>query len=162
MPLPNKSNAPKVSKEPPAVLLGRGVLDQMNRLFDIMKLENDLVVMRKIEEHKQLLKDKQRLTMDYRANMKSIAIQPGILSQLPKELLSESRISAQKLAEMSDRNAKCLRGAVVATQRLVQSVVAIVKQEVVPKPGYRNPGVAPIGAAAYSPTCKPVAVSRTA
>jgi len=148
--------------ESPGMALVKATIGLMDELVRVMMLEVDLVTERKLDEHKSLLKHKQRLTMDYRSNMKSISTQPDLMKQMPPEVVAAAKISAQKLSDMTDRNAKFLRGTVMATQRLLQSIVSIVKQEVLPQGNYHNPNVSQVGAAAYSPVCKPVAVSRTA
>jgi len=167
MQLPNKNTQRPSGKlsgkeKPEAVVLAEGAMTLMDELIQLMNLEIEVVGARKMNEHKDLLKRKQRLTIDYRANMKSIAVQPDVFKQLPDNIRASLKLMAQKLAEATDRNAKFLRGAVMATQRLIQNIVSIVKQEVLPKPGYSNPGALQFGMNAYSPTCKPVAIDRTA
>ncbi len=153
---------PALKEKTPELVLIEATVALMNELVKVMALEIDLLTARKLDEHKELLKQKQRLTMDYRSNMKSIAVQPALLKQLPENVREAVRISAQKLADMTDRNAKFLRGAVMATQRLIQNIVSIVKQEVLPTSGYRNLNTAHLQLGTYSPTCKPVTGSRTA
>lgn len=132
----------------------------MTELAGIMDQEIVLVNGRQQPEHAVLLKRKQRLTLDYRAGMKSLSAQ-GVLKQLPQELHESLKSAAMNLSEASDRNAKTLRTAVLATQRLVQNIVSIVKQEALTKPGYINPTTAHLALGTYSPTCKPVALNRT-
>ena len=138
------------------------MLGLMNELAQIMAQEAEFVNKRDQTAHAALLKRKQRLTMDYRAGMKSVAAEPAVLKQLPEDLRLALRTSAQKLAEISERNARMLRTAVMATQRLIQNIVSIVKQEALTTPGYVNPATAHLALGTYSPICKPVAVSRTA
>jgi flagellar biosynthesis/type III secretory pathway chaperone len=151
-----------VTPKPVEITLVEATIVLMNELVQLMSAEIDILTERKMEEHKELLKRKQRLTIDYRANMKSIAIQPDLFKKIPDDLRAAAKVAAQKLADMSDRNAKFLRGAVMATQRLIQTIVSIVKQEVIPKSGYSNSAIAHLHLGSYSPTCKPVAVNRTA
>ena len=56
---------------------------------------------------------------------------------------------------------RCL-AAKAAVERLIQTIVSIVKDEMLPKGGYVNPNVAHLALGTYSPTCKPVTVYRTA
>jgi hypothetical protein len=134
----------------------------MNELSDLMSQEAELVNARKHQDHALLLKRKQRLTIDYRSGMKSIAAQPDMLKNLPNDLRASLRNSAQRLADITDRNARMLRTAVMATQRLIQSIVSIVKKETLTKDSYTNPKTAHLALGTYSPVCKPVAVIRTA
>jgi hypothetical protein len=138
------------------------LINLMEELIQIMVQEADLVNGRKRTEHAELLKRKQRLTVDYRAGMKSIAAQPEMLKELPEGTRRSLREVAQKLADVTDRNARMLRTAVMATQRLIQSIVSIVKQEAFTKTGYVNPKTAHLMLGTYSPVCKPVAVVKTA
>lgn len=162
MSYPNKMPVKGGNEKSAALTLVQATVNLMNELVQVMELEIQLVMARKLEEHKELLKRKQRLTMDYRANMKCIAVQPDMLKQLPENIRVTVRAAAQKLADMTDHNAKFLRGAVMATQRLIQNIVSIVKDEVLPISTYRNLDTAHLQLGTYSPTCKPVTGSRTA
>ncbi|MDP9126818.1 MAG: hypothetical protein M3N08_00970 [Pseudomonadota bacterium] len=158
-------NRPAVKEQRAPVPASTGVtamIALMDELSQLMSQEAELVNNRRQAEHAELLKRKQRLTMDYRAGMKSIAAEPDRLKELPAELRLRLRSSAQKLTDISDRNARMLRTAVMATQRLIQNIVSIVKQETLTKNSYSNPMTAHLALGTYSPVCKPVAVSRTA
>jgi hypothetical protein len=99
----------------------------MEALVRVLTLEIEVVTRRKLKEHPDLLKHKQRLAMDYRANMKAIASQPDILRKLPAVALDTVREMARRLAEAVDANARMLRGAVDATRQLIQNVVTITR-----------------------------------
>lgn len=157
MPLPSKP-----VKESSGALILKGTIALMEELVQIMALEMDLINARKYDEHKELLKKKQRLTMDYRANIKAIAVNPDMLKDVPENLRKAAKAAGQKLADASERNGKYLRTAVVATQRLLQSIISMVKKEVLPDVTYNNPNTAAFELGNYSPTCKPIAVDRTA
>jgi len=146
----------------PIIALVKGTIKIMDELVNVMRLEIEVLTARNMAEHKEILPRKQRLTLDYRANMKTIAAQPGIMKQIPEDLRQAVKVAAQKLADMADRNAKFLRNGVIATQRLIQTIVSIVKQEVLPTPTYKNVSATSFDHGPYSPTCKPVAVIRTA
>lgn len=127
---------------------------------DIILLMNEeipIVEGRRRAEHAELLKRKQRMTLDYRASLKNIVLQPDMLRQVSPEMRERARNATNRLAEASERNARTLRAVMAASQRLVQSIVAIVKEEVLPKSGYGNSQ-----AGSYSPTCKPVTVFQSA
>jgi len=138
------------------------VIAIMNELVEVMSAEPELVMGRKFEAHNVLLKRKQKLTMDYRSSIKSIASQPDMLKQLPEDTRRALKASAQKLADTAERNARSLRAAVTAVQRLIQNIIAFVKSEVLTTPGYKNPKTTYLALGTYSPTCKPVAVRRSA
>ena len=120
-----------------------------------------MVSNRRLKEHPELLKYKQKLAMDYRANLKAIAAQPDIVKKLPGEAQDMLREVAQKLAKASEQNALTLRAAVAATQQLIQNVVAMVKTEIAATKSYKNPAKAHLMLGNYSPTCRPVAISRS-
>jgi hypothetical protein len=145
----------------PAQIIKR-IIALIDELVSVMKKEPALVEKRLVKEHAELLKRKQRLAIDYRASVRSLAMQPDFLKQLPEDLREAARAAAKRLADASDGNAKVLRAAITALQRLIQTIIAIVKDEVLPKGGYVSTGSAHTINSIYSPTCKPVAVSRTA
>lgn len=133
----------------------------IDEIVKVMDEEIALVESRKRVEHAELLKRKQRLTLDYRASLKAIVLEPNLLRDVPEELRAKARDAAERLAEASGRNARSLRSIITACQRLVQSIVAIVKDEVLPKSGYSNVSAGHL-AHGYSPICKPVTVYKTA
>ena len=133
----------------------------MEELVRILTQEIEVVSKRKLPEHPELLKYKQKLAMDYRANMKSIAAEPELLKSLTEEAKEALRAIANKLAEVAKINAQVLNAAVGATQQLIQNIMAMVKAEALPKNSYRNPATAHLQLGTYSPTCQPVAVYRS-
>jgi flagellar biosynthesis/type III secretory pathway chaperone len=133
----------------------------MEELMRIMTQEIDVVSHRKLKEHPDLLKYKQKLAMDYRANMKAIAAQPDIFKKLSDEAKEVIREMAHKLAAIADQNARILRAAVGATQQLIQNIVAMVRTEVMPRQSYKNSAKAHLQLGNYSPTCQPVAFNRS-
>lgn len=148
-------------KKPEISSLITGTLAIVDSLVQLLVDEVELVKARKTVEHAELLKQKQRLTLDYRANMKSIAAQPELFKQASDETRAIIRNAAQRLADATDTNAKMLRSAITATQRLIQNIMSVVKKEKLTQPGYVNPNTLHLALGTYSPTCKPVSVSRT-
>jgi flagellar biosynthesis/type III secretory pathway chaperone len=163
-PLNTKPSLPS-SKEPAASpslehLMTRTIV-LIDEIVTVLEEEIPLIETRKHKEHAELLKRKQRLTLDYRANLKSLIAEPELLKQLPESLRAKARIAAERLAEASGRNARALRAVITASQRLVQSIVAMVKDEVLPQTAYTNVQAGHM-AGSYSPTCKPVTIFKTA
>lgn len=138
------------------------LLNLMEELVQVMVQENDLVLTRDTHEHAQLLLRKQRLTVDYRSSMKLLQNQPEVLETLPEDVRQSLRTLSTKLSDVSERNAKTLRSAITATQRLLQNVIAMIKMEALPKLSYKNPQTAHLELGSFSPTCKAVSVSTTA
>lgn len=160
MPPLNKPAAETKQETSSATHLLVRVTALIDEIAALMNEEIPLIEGRKREEHAELLKRKQRLTLDYRASIKAIIMEPNLLRQVPDEIRQKARRAADKLAEASERNARTLRAVMTASQRLVQSIVSMVKDEVLPKPGYKNFGAGHM-AGGYSPTCKPVTVYKS-
>ncbi|MDR3423923.1 MAG: hypothetical protein P4M13_02435 [Alphaproteobacteria bacterium] len=133
----------------------------MEELARVLMAEIDIVTKRKMKEHAELLKYKQKLAVDYRSNMKAMAAQPGILKKLADEAKAAIREMAKRLAEAVDANARMLRAAVGATRQLIQNIMAMVRNETMPRQTYKNHTKAHMQLGIYSPTCRPVAISRT-
>lgn len=133
----------------------------MEDLTRVLMDEIDVVTKRKKEEHALLLKKKQRLAVDYRANMRVIAADPALLKALPDDAKAVLRETAKGMAEAADTNARALRAAVSATRQLIQNIMAMVRSETKTVSAYKNHTKAHLELGCYSPTCRPVAVSRT-
>lgn len=133
----------------------------MEELARILTAEIEIVSKRKTAEHPALLKHKQKLAVDYRANMKALAEQPQIMKSLSAPAKDAVREMATRLAEAVDTNARMLRAAVEATRQLIHNVVSMVRTETMPRQTYRNHAKAHMELGRYSPTCRPVAISRT-
>ena len=139
----------------------RAAIALMDDLAQVMREEADLLEKQKFMDQRDLLKRKQRLALEYRATMKSFAAQPDILKDMPDDVRAAVRNGAQRLADLSDRNARSLRAAVVGVQSLLQSIMRIVKSEALAPNGYDNFKTQHLKLGTYSPTCKPVTTART-
>jgi hypothetical protein len=155
---PSNKKLAKALQNAPVIVAATVAL--MEELVRVLLSEVEIVSKRKIAEHAALLKYKQKLAMDYRANMKSIAAQPDLLKNLSDEAKAALREMAAMLAKAADDNARMLRAAVGATQQLIQNIVAMIKAEILPTQSYKNSAKAHLQLGKYSPTCQPVAVSR--
>lgn len=133
----------------------------MQELTRVLLAEIDIVTKRKMEEHADLLKRKQRLAMDYRSNMKSLAGHPEFFKKLSAEAKAVVKEASKKLAEAVDANARMLRAAVDATRKLVQNVMSVVKAQAIPQQTYKNLAKAHLQLGTYSPKCHPIAVCRS-
>ena len=133
----------------------------MEELVRVMTQEIDVVSKRKVTEHGELLKYKQKLAMDYRSNMRAIAAEPDMLKKISEEAKGVLREMAAKLSETAKKNALVLHAAVGATQQLIINVMAAVKAEAMPRQSYKNPATSHLQLGTYSPTCQPVALRRS-
>jgi len=154
----DKNVARSLEGAPKLVVATVGLMDDLTR---ILIAEIDVVTRKKMKEHPALLKCKQRLAVDYRSNMKSIAAQPEILKNLPDEAKDALREMSKRLAEAADANARMLRAAVDATRQLIQNIMAAIRSEAMPKQSYKNHAKSHLQLGTYSPKCRPVALSRT-
>jgi hypothetical protein len=161
MPLAAKAHKGSTSGNGEWTLLA-STIRLMNELAQIMLDEDGLLRARKIDEHRELLKRKQKAALEYRANMKSISTDPDMLKRAPADLRAAARAAGQKLADVSDRNAKLLRGSITAVERLLRDVVRMIKDKTLKPVAYANSKTAHMQLGTYSPTCKPVTVNRTA
>ncbi|MFA5040423.1 MAG: hypothetical protein WC464_02160 [Bdellovibrionales bacterium] len=133
----------------------------MQELTRVLASEADIVTKRKMTEHPALLKNKQRLAVDYRANMKSIAAHPEILKALSDDAKQAIRLTAKRLAATTDANARMLRTAVDATRLLIQNIMAMVRSEVMPQMSYKNHAKRHLMLGSRNPVCRPVAIHRS-
>jgi hypothetical protein len=154
----DKKIARSLEGAPKLVVATVALMDDLTR---VLIAEIDVVTGKKVREHAALLKRKQRLAIDYRSNMKSIAAQPDILKKLSDEAKDAVREMSKRLASAADANARMLRAAVDATRQLIQNVMAMIRSEAMPKQAYKNHAKAHLQLGTYSPKCRPIALSRT-
>ncbi|MDD5587010.1 MAG: hypothetical protein PHY92_08685 [Alphaproteobacteria bacterium] len=150
-----------VSGNPPVQLVDAtlGVMTELAAVLgDEIKLlkKNDMTAMN------ELLRRKNKLVIDYQSNMKVIAANPDLIRQASGEMRNRLKAAGNRLAGVTERNAAALKTAVGATQRLIQHVIKAVKDEALPRQSYSDPRLAHMELGTYSPTCRPVAVVRTA
>lgn len=144
------------------VKLAQGAIALMGELADVMNKEADILQTHQFTGHAELLKHKQHLTLNYRTMMKDLAAQPDLLKTVPELTRAQIRQAAQRLADMTDRNARVLRASVVGAQQLLQSVVRMVKTEALAPLSYSNPTTQHMQLGTYSPKSAPVVVNRSA
>ena len=86
---------------------------------------------------------------------------PNALRQIPEDLRLKAQAAARKLGQATEQNARILKGAMQAIERLSRTIITLVKEEALPQGGYGN--IIHGGAAqAYSPICQPVTGTRIA
>jgi len=133
----------------------------MEELANVLTDEITIVTHKKMAEHPELLKHKQRLAVDYRANMRTIAAHPDLFKKLPDEAKAAVKEMAGRLTDALDANAYMLRAAVDATRQLIQNIMAMVKKETMPRQTYKNHAKAHLQLGNHNSLCRPVAISRT-
>jgi len=156
---PSNKKAAKALADAPKLVSATVAL--MEELARVLIQEVEVVTKRMIAEHPALLKYKQKLAMDYRINIKALTAQPELLKKLSADARQAVREASQKLARASADNARILRAAISASQQLIQNIMAMIKTEVLSKKPYKNAAKAHLQLGIYSPTCRPVAISRS-
>ena len=159
---PNTAIKAATDKRAEDLKVVRAVITLMDDLTQVMTEEAELLAKQKFADQRELLKRKQRLALDYRATMKNIASQPELLKNAPDDMRASVRAGAQRLSDLAEVNARSLRASMLAVQRLLQSVVQIVKTEALPSGSYGNFKTDHLKLGTYSPTCTPVTVVRNA
>jgi hypothetical protein len=144
-----------------APMLVTATVALMEELVRVLMREVEVVSKRKLTEHPELLKYKQRLAMDYGSNMKAIAAQSEMMKKLTPAAKDALRSMAKKLADAVDYNARMLRAAIDASRQLIQNVMTMIRNEALPRQSYKNTARAHLELGNYSPTCQPLTVSRT-
>jgi phosphoglycolate phosphatase-like HAD superfamily hydrolase len=138
----------------PAVLM-MGLVDD---LVQVMQDEIPAMEERQHERHQELIRRKQRLTLDYEANLKNMVAEPELLRNLSPELKEKLKTSGIRLAVATEENAKAIKIASQATQRLIQAIIGAMREEAMPKGAYSNP-TAMMGMMVPQ-KCPPVAINQ--
>jgi flagellar biosynthesis/type III secretory pathway chaperone len=154
------SKKPVPGVQPPPLV--EATLNVMTELAQVLGEEIKLLKKNDVTAIRELLRRKSKLVINYQSNMKSIAANPDLVKQASAGMRARLKTSGLRLAEVTERNATVLVGAVTGTQRLIQHIIKTVKEEALPKKGYSDPRMAHMELGTYSPTCLPVAVNRTA
>ncbi|MDD3029640.1 MAG: hypothetical protein PHS57_05105 [Alphaproteobacteria bacterium] len=156
--LPIDKNLVRVLDGAPHIVVSTMAL--MEELVQVLGREETVVTKRLMEEHAALLKRKQWLAANYRANMTSILKNPSLAKGLSDEAKAAVREMSDRLTKAAASNARMLKAASEATCRLVQNVMAMVKRETLPQQVYKNHAKAHLHLGRHSPSCRAVAFSR--
>lgn len=130
----NAKQDPKTAGEAQELQL----LRLMNELVSVMEREIVVVEERLNEQLPELVSRKQRLFVDYQAEFKAATQQKEWLAALPmaqKKLLQQAGVTLRDVAE---RNARVLKSAAMATQRLLQGIMSSVRDEKCGRNGYET------------------------
>ncbi len=147
------------TKTDPVIVATLSIIDELTVL---LSNEIQLLKQQDVSGIQALLRHKGRLVMNYNTNMKSIIAQPNLLQQSSQEMRNRLKEAGTKLAKATELNAAALRAAAMATQNLIQTIVGLARDEVLPKNSYADPRTAHMMLGAYSPMCPPVAINHTA
>jgi len=129
----------------------------------VLETEIQLLGKRDIKSIAELLPRKLRLLSTYQANMKVISANPEVLKSAPVETRAMLKSVSQKLDATATKNAKLLKGALMATKRIVSNVMGSIREETLAKtPSYANTRNPRLARNKYSPTCPAVAIRTSA
>ncbi len=134
---------------------------QIQELVALMEQENTLVTERRFADYEVVRVKKQKLAMDYRASFKAVTSDAEALKGLSADVRKALKDAGAVLAEASERNARTLRGVMLAVQKMLQNVVSSIRATAAPKINYGNPAQAHMQLGTYSPVCESMAVRRT-
>jgi hypothetical protein len=114
------------------------LLRLMTDLIDLMEREITVVEERLNAELPDIVARKQRLLVDYQAEFKQATHNPTWLKSLPSQQQSLLQRAGLALRDVTERNANTLKAAAAATQRLLQGIMASVREEKCTRVGYEN------------------------
>ncbi|MDE1901626.1 MAG: hypothetical protein KGI37_08290 [Alphaproteobacteria bacterium] len=154
----NKKTARLLEGAPKIITATVALMEELTR---VLIQEIDIVIKRRVDEHPAILKYKQKLANDYRANLKALADQPQLFATLSEDARTVLRDTAKALSRAAADNARALRAAIGASQQLIQNIMAMIKTKVLDKQPYKNAAKSHLQLGIYSPVCPPVAVSRS-
>ncbi len=153
------------SVQQPAAKPGSVLEDALSVMSELEKVLADEIAL--LAKHdmtglKEITPRKNKLVIDYQSRLKSLVAHGDMLAKATPAMRDKLKTRGIKLAEVTERNALALRTAAQCSQRLINHIIRQVKEEALPKQGYDDPRKANLNLGAYSPTCQPLAVSRTA
>jgi len=143
-------------------LIVETTLGVINELAEVLAEEVALLKKQNVQDMQTLLRRKNELIMRYRSNMKVLAANPELVKKTPAEMRAKLKAAGANLAGITQSNLKALKGAAGAAQRLIDFIINHVKKEALPQLGYADPRKGSFDQRPHSPTCPPLAVSRTA
>lgn len=112
------------------------LLDLMMRLADLLASETGLVRSGQVQDIAPLQREKLRLTLLYQNAIKSLQGNGTRLQTLPAPLRAQVVAASARLAEAVGKNERALRIGRDATRRLVDMVVATLKDRLKPTSRY--------------------------
>jgi flagellar biosynthesis/type III secretory pathway chaperone len=130
---PFEDAAPHHEVTPPvvavdAVDVAEDMLLAMNRLADLLEVENEALGRNRYEVTAAIQDEKASLTRLYVQRLKALAEDQKRLEQARAERGEDMRESAERLKRLSDLNAILLRSNMEATQRFLDAVVTSARE----------------------------------
>ena len=114
------------------------LLRLMGDLVSLLEQEITVVEQRLTEELPDIVARKQRLLVDYQSELKAATTNPEWLAKLPAPQKSLLRKMGEALRDVSERNARVLKAAATATQRLLHGIMTTVRDEKCARAGYEH------------------------
>jgi hypothetical protein len=129
----------------------------MEELTALMQEEAPLITERNSARHAELVKRKQELMMDYQAAIKMMSDNPQMMASLPVAERARLKQAGATLDEVSRDNAKAIRVAYQATERLLAVIMEETRKDLHKESGYSGNAVFSM---AEKPKAPPVAYSQ--
>lgn len=149
------------SAEKTAEDIGKEMLVMMESLTTIMQRETEALKNKNMDEVKDFSRDKVNLLREYQKTLVVVANNPSMLKNIDadlKEKLRAVRVVCEKVAK---KNHTSLKGALNATQSLVETIVKAAVKSAQKTDSYSDPRMKHLKLGTYNPVCDPVALCRT-
>ena len=137
--------------------LANTVIELSKDLIKILVREKDVVARKDLEEHKELLKAKQRLAMEYNTNIEILYSNKESLNDLPDEAKKSLRDAVRNVDTTAKENALVLQASSDASKQFISSVMSALKTERLSAPSYKNPK----SSSGSKNDCEPISISKT-
>jgi hypothetical protein len=118
-------------------LLTRKLMGIMEELTELMTQEIPMIKDHRYEQHAEMLRRKQELTLDYQATLKSLAESGKDVNEAEKNLLKQK---GKELEALARENAAAIQMAHNATERLLQVMMDEVRKDLMKNSGYSQQG----------------------
>jgi hypothetical protein len=133
------------------------VIELSEKLISIFEQEKDLVAKKAIEQHKELLKTKQRVSTEYNRNIEILYSNKERLQEMPDKIKTALRDAVQKVEAVAQENAQMLKAYCDASRLFVSNVMSAIKAEQLLTPSYKGTGKIKTD----DNTCQPISICKT-
>ncbi len=142
--------------------LAASVEETMRSLTALMEKELAFLDKQDMAGLSSLREEKAKLLRAYQEHILTLRQTPSLLKGADEAARGRLREIGEKLAEVGQRNAAVLKAAIAGTQNFLQTVIEAAREGVKVVDSYADTRKKGGAKKAYSPTCSPIAVDRTA
>ncbi|MCL2473787.1 MAG: hypothetical protein FWF23_02630 [Alphaproteobacteria bacterium] len=133
------------------------VIELSKELINIFAQEKELVAKKDTEQHKDLLKFKQRFSAEYSRNIEILYSNKESLQALPDETKKALRDAVMNVETAAQENALMLQASCDASRLFVSNVMSAIKAEQLSPPSYKDTSKTQKDRS----HCQPVSISKT-